>query len=301
MHLKIVSVIQRLREYLLKIKILMNNTLFIFNNRKNNVNSPKCWLISFLKISFSVFVFNHYQPFVESHLILDMSFEKTYAALFLHTLSLLKREEHKFKKCSALNRVGPHNIDILSIIFGSLLGKGDIEKKKDGSRIIFYQEAVHVKYSLLLHNKLQTLAYCKPSLPQISKKLGKKGKIYRTIRFVTLTYTSFDWIYDLWYLKGIKVVPQSISDYLTPLALAIWVMDSGVKSSRGLNFISCFSYSDSLLIVQVLQQNFGLKARIQPTGIPSQHNVYIPKESVNDLRKIVSAFIIPAMKYKLLS
>ena len=265
----------------------------------------KCWFISFLNISFFVFVFNHYQPFplwgVESPLILDMSFNYTFAALFFHTFSV--KEKQKFKRI--LNRVGPHNIDIISIFFGSLLGKGDIEKKKDGTRVIFSQEAVHVKYSLLLHNKLQTLGYCNPTLPHIGKKLGKKGKIYRTIRFVTFTYTSFDWIYDLWYLKGIKVVPQSISDYLTPLALAIWIMDSGVKSSKGFIFISCFSYSDSLLIVQGLKQNFGLEARIQPTalraGIPSHYNVYIPKESVKDLIKIVNAFIIPAMKYKLLS
>jgi hypothetical protein len=77
-------------------------------------------------------------------------------------------------------------------------------------------------------------------------------------------------------------------------------MDSGVKSSGGLNFISCFSYSDCLLIVQVLKKNFDLKARIQSTGVPSQHNVYIPKESMIDLRNKVSAFILPEMRYKLL-
>ena len=77
-------------------------------------------------------------------------------------------------------------------------------------------------------------------------------------------------------------------------------MDSGVKSSGGLKFISCFSYSDCLLIVQVLQKKFGLKVIIQPTGVPYQHNVYIPKESMIDLRNKVSAFIIPNMKYKLL-
>jgi len=77
-------------------------------------------------------------------------------------------------------------------------------------------------------------------------------------------------------------------------------MDSGVKSSGGLNFVSCFSYSDCLLIVQALQKNVGLKAIIKPTGIPSEYNVYIPKESMIDLSNKVSAFIIPAIKYKLL-
>lgn len=255
--------------------------------------SLKCWVIILLKIFFG-FVFNRYLSFVEFNFFLEIPFE--YSALLLQTLSI-KKEETEFKE--NFNRIGPHNWDMLSIIFGSLLGKGKIEKKIEGTRIIFSQEAVHIKYLLLLHDQLQSLGYCN-SLPQIGKKLGKKGKIYRTIRFETLTYTSLDWIYDLWFINGRKVVPQSISDYLTPLTLAIWVMDSGVKSSRGLIFISKFTYSDCLLIVQVLQKNLGLKAKIINTGEPSQYNVYIPKESIIDLKNKVSSFLTPDMKYKLL-
>jgi ubiquinol-cytochrome c reductase cytochrome b subunit len=201
-------------------------------------------------------------------------------------------------------RIGPHSRDIISIIFGSLLGEGDVEIKKDGTRITFFQEAMHVKYLLWLHNQLATAGYCNPTVPTIGKRLGKKGKVRKTIRFVTWTYTSFDWIYDLWYVNGVKVVPQSIGDYLTPLALAIWVMDSGVKASvaegAGLKFTNCFSYSDCLLLVQVLHKNFGLKATIQSTGVSSQYRIYIPKESMVELRNIVGPFIIPEMKYKLL-
>jgi hypothetical protein len=69
-------------------------------------------------------------------------------------------------------------------------------------------------------------------------------------------------------------------------------MDSGVKASitqggAGLKFINCFSYSDCLLLVQVLHKNFGLKAIIQSTGASSQFRIYIPKESMVDLRNKV--------------
>jgi hypothetical protein len=82
-------------------------------------------------------------------------------------------------------------------------------------------------------------------------------------------------------------------------------MDSGVKASitqggAGLKFINCFSYSDCLLLVQVLHKNFGLKAIIQSTGASSQFRIYIPKESMVDLRNKVGTFIIPEQKYKLL-
>jgi hypothetical protein len=48
----------------------------------------------------------------------------------------------------ALNRIGPHNFEILSIIFGTLLGDGHAEhrSKGNGTRINFYQEAIHNSY-----------------------------------------------------------------------------------------------------------------------------------------------------------
>lgn len=155
-------------------------------------------------------------------------------------------------------------------------------------------------------------------------------------------------------MNGVKVVPSCISEYLTPLALAVLIMDSGVKASgaaRGLiiklsttvygdikyppcpncslkargvmgevaldypgytNVKACtlppkeakqgnnFSYSDCLLLVQALDKNFGLKARIESTGVSSQYRIYIPKESMGELRDIVRPFITPEMKYKLL-
>lgn len=61
-----------------------------------------------------------------------------------------------------------------------------------------------------------------------------------------------------------------------------------------------YSYSDCLLLVQVLHKNFGLKASIQSAGAPSQYVIYIWKESMDDLRNIVSPYIINEMKYKIL-
>jgi hypothetical protein len=198
------------------------------------------------------------------------------------------------------------NIDssnIISIIIGSLLGYGQVDKLKNssGTQITFFQEAMHVSYLLWLHNQLAYAGYCSTTIPKIGKRLGKKGKLFKTIRFSTFAYTSFDWIYDLWYKEGVKLVPHSIGDYLTPLALAIWIMDSGVKGSGGLILkTNCSSYSDCLLLVQVLYKNFGIKTSIHSTGASSQYMIYIWKESTTALRNIVSPHIIKEMKYKLL-
>jgi hypothetical protein len=54
------------------------------------------------------------------------------------------------KRLNGKKRIGPHDIDILSIIVGSLLGKATLEvvdpPDKVGTRISFLQESRHLTY-----------------------------------------------------------------------------------------------------------------------------------------------------------
>ena len=58
------------------------------------------------------------------------------------TLSLLP---FSVPKISSLKRIGPHNLDILSILFGSLLGDGSAVRPPNGGGtfIRFYQSNDH--------------------------------------------------------------------------------------------------------------------------------------------------------------
>jgi len=84
-------------------------------------------------------------------------------------------------------RIGPHNKEVLSIIFGSLLGDGHAERRSNGvgTRICFSQEAVHVEYLLYLHRYLSLLGYCNSKTPVITSRLGVKGKLRKVVRFST--------------------------------------------------------------------------------------------------------------------
>lgn len=148
-------------------------------------------------------------------------------------MPLLSTSNNKIK---GLWRIGPHDQIIYSVIFGTLLGDGHAEKRNGATRISFYQESTHLSYLLWLHNLLSSKGYCNETLPEIKTRLGKSGRIRKTIRFHTWTYTSFNFIHDLFYKNKIKQVPQNINEYLTPLALAIWIMDDGTKVSKGLKF-----------------------------------------------------------------
>ena len=209
----------------------------------------------------------------------------------------------KVSRLKGIYRIGPHNKEIISIIFGSLLGDAHGEKKLlgVGTRFSFSQEAYHVEYLMFLHKLFSKLGYCNPKLPIITTRLGKKGKIRKVTRFSTGTYSSFNWIYDLWYDNKIKHVPKCIDQYLTPLALAIWIMNDGAKVDKGLKLnTNYFSYNDCLLLFKALNNNFNIKASIQSTGKKDQYLIYIWTESMTDLINIVSPYIIPEMKYKLI-
>ena len=209
----------------------------------------------------------------------------------------------KLKRIRGIYRIGPHNQEICSIIFGSLLGDAFAEQrvKTGGTRISFYQESVHLSYIIWLHKILSIRGYTNTNLPIPQTRLGKKGIVRKIVRFHTWTYTSFNWIYDLWYVNKVKTVPYCIADYLTPLALAIWIMDDGTKVSKGLKLCTnSFSYSDCVLLVKVLNDNFSLKSSVQSAGAPNQYIIYIWKESIPLLRSIISSYIIPEMKYKII-
>jgi ubiquinol-cytochrome c reductase cytochrome b subunit len=55
---------------------------------------------------------------------------------------------NKIIKLTSSQRIGPHNIDIISLIIGSTLGDTHLEKRKRGigTRIIFEQCSKNVEY-----------------------------------------------------------------------------------------------------------------------------------------------------------
>jgi ubiquinol-cytochrome c reductase cytochrome b subunit len=106
----------------------------------------------------------------------------------------------------------------------------------------------------------------------------------------------------MWYKDKIKVVPSNIGEFLTPLALTIWIMNDGTKSGTGLKLCTySFSYSECLLLVKVLYDNFNLKASIHSAGLDNQYNIYIWKESMPLLREIVLPYVHSSMKFKLIN
>ena len=198
-------------------------------------------------------------------------------------------------------RIGPINEDILSIIIGSLLGDSFVEKRNQyGTRITFKQCNANKEYLFWIHKYLADRGYCSNKIPIMEKLIGKKGKIYYSYIINTYTYTSLNYIYNLFYEKNIKIIPSNIEEYLTPLALAIWIQDDGGKNSAGLTIhTNCFKQEEVELLCKVLNNKYNLEANIRLIGILNQFIIYIPKRSMTKLSLIIKPYMVESMYYKI--
>ena len=76
-------------------------------------------------------------------------------------------------------------------------------------------------------------------------------------------------MYELFYTStadttGKKIIPSNISDLLTPVSLAYWIMDDGSFTGSGLKLhTNAFSIEELNILKEALEKNFGLIATIQ--------------------------------------
>jgi len=213
----------------------------------------------------------------------------------------------------AHERTGPHNIDIISIIVGSTLGDTHLERRTrgKGTRIIFEQCNKNIEYLLWFHKYLSDRGYCSNKLPKLKKRISGKGKILFHYRINSYTFTSFNWLHDMFYIsdnlrsKYVKIIPLNLEKYLTPLALAIWFMDDGsIYGSSVKIATNCFTDDELLFLCDLLKRKYNIlcsKVKESKKGIRDQiiSYLYIYKKSLPHFSKIVKPYMIPSMYYKL--
>lgn len=220
--------------------------------------------------------------------------------LFLYTLSNKHSIQNFYSYAfKAYQRIGPHKKEILDTIVGSLLGDGWGEKRCGSTRFHFHYTSKNVEYLEFLHVFFATNGYCSSKTVKKTRQIGKFGKIYYSIKLRTFSFSSWNWLYDLFYSSvKQKHVPKNISELLSPRALAIWIMDDGGVSGKGSKISTeSFTLEEVKLLQAALFERFDLRYSIQRHK--EKHILYLSKEQMPALQRLVQRYMLPCMYYKL--
>lgn len=137
-------------------------------------------------------------------------------------------------KTPAIKRIGPHNIDVISVIIGNMLGDGWAENRSNNTRFHIHLGSPNVKYLMCLHKFFSERGYCTSKKPKLKRNIALGNKNYFSYKFRTWTFSNLNWIYKSFYKNKVKVVPNNIQDLLSPLALAVWIMAAGGVHPSGM-------------------------------------------------------------------
>jgi len=105
-------------------------------------------------------------------------------------------------------------------------------------------------------------------------------------------------LYTLFIKDGKKIIKEDLFFYLSPIALAYWIMSDGVSTKYGLTICTDnYFVTEVVRLINILIIRYDLNCSIHYCkGLP---RIYIKASSLNKLRTIISPHIIPFSIYKL--
>ena len=205
--------------------------------------------------------------------------------------------------------------EIEAALVGNMLGDGWIGFKKKGVdgkpkptvNACFSITLKNEEYiNHLLHSIYSPICNITKPVPWPSEKSGKPASQYNFWSKALPSLTQFN---KLWYIwsdstnKFSKIVPQNIMELLTPIGLALWIMDDGFKSGKAVILCTeCFTKIEVELLKNALESKFGLITKIYNRTTSTGklgYRLCIISDSRERLIELVKPHFVPSMYYKL--
>ncbi len=175
------------------------------------------------------------------------------------------------------------------ILIGVILGDGAMRKKTHALLEInhSYRQKEYVDW---LYQKFKNFISTQP-------KLRKTNGNRIAYRFTTKSLPQFTQYYEIFFKERRKSIPTSFN--LKPLTLAIWYMDDGSRCDSDI-YINTqqFLKEEQENLIDLLYKYFSIKTTLNKDK--QYWRIRIRKESIYSFMNIISPYIIPTMKYKLL-
>lgn len=140
--------------------------------------------------------------------------------------------------------------------------------------------------------------------PTNRKPDARTGKIYNSLQFKTLRFPCFNLYRDLFYtngaISGPKTQDRSISNFITAISLAFWIMDDGGHTVYGGLTLHTNNQtkSDVQFLINVLSSKFSINSRIEPRA-NGQQAIHIPRREMAKVILLVKPHMHKSMFYKL--
>jgi hypothetical protein len=187
--------------------------------------------------------------------------------------------------------------DIKSIMVGIILSDGHVALnfKAKNAYLILNQSLAKSAYVYFVFSFLNHYCQSYPKL-SISYRLDKPSYM---LRIATRSMPCITELYYNYYLNKIKIIKPSIFFDLTPIALAHWIMGDGTFSGKGLLLCTdSFKIKEVVLLMNVLMIRYNINCTIRYHS-KKYPRIYISKEYIIPLRKIVLPYMDKSMIYKL--
>lgn len=175
----------------------------------------------------------------------------------------------------------------IEILTGCLLGDAYLTKL---GKIQIEQSYKQKDYIYWKHQELASISYSQ--IKEVIRFEKQDNRSTKSLRFWTRQY--FITWRDKFYQGNRKIFPKELTDWITPLSIAVWYMDDGCyqKFDCTLSTESFDLESREHLIKKL--KTFGIEAVARGKG-----KLRITNSSLNNFFKLIDPYIHQSMKYKL--
>lgn len=182
---------------------------------------------------------------------------------------------------TVLKMMGPIGV-LEQVVVGNLLGDAWGERKSPTANARLRYSQVSPGHDLRFFFLFKYYAlYCLSPAVFRTRTDPRTGHVGSSWMFSTRALPFFTAFYEMFYINGVKVVPYNIMDLLTPLAIAVWIMDDGNRNTGGglvLNTQS-FTEPDVDRLVSALNACLGINS-YRKSDSRGQPIIYVRKADV---------------------
>lgn len=200
------------------------------------------------------------------------------------------------------NRKAKNNDDLRSIpltdlqkqiLVGHLLGDGSVWKDNPSctARILISQCKAQEEYFNWKVNQFS------PYILSTRENIDKNGFVQ--LNTSSITHPDLDYFWSIFY-KNNKIIPDNLEEYLTPIALAVWIQDDG-NLNEGVNMrIACqgFTEIDQHKLKIYLKKCYNLESNVKRYNSKFYH-ITLDKKNTLELSNIIKDHVVDCMRYKL--